>query len=234
MTQLQTIKTEIERRKSAVEGWANQGFTGAKKVLEELVSLLSFIENMEDDYEADLDFAKQLETLKEKEKKLKLPELIDWWWMQEDMEGNRMIAKAKEHFASAMRKAYNVGLSQSELPQESKISTPEQIYQRGKHDGYGECLANVANQLNEINARNASPMVLVKDFADAPKIKGWAVRNEDGSLVFISVKPIRSEEYKMWYVPGACITCYFGFNKSFPNLKWEDEPIEVELILNRL
>ena len=79
MTQLQTIKTEIERRKSAVEGWANQGFTGAKKVLEELVSLLSFIENMEDDYEADLDFAKQLETLKEKEKKLKLPELIDWW-----------------------------------------------------------------------------------------------------------------------------------------------------------
>ena len=69
----------------------------------------------------------------------------------------------------------------------------------------------------------------------APKIKGWVARDKDGELSFFSEHPIRFEDCgTKWCVPGACIVCHLGFNESFSDLKWEDEPIEVELTINRV
>lgn len=128
---IEKIKAEIERRRKAfIEKNAkiergeiyqdekddfNRTLAryGNRVISQELFELICFIELLEKDYEYDLDFAKQLEAIREEERKAKLPELIDFWWKQEDMEGNRIIAKDKEHFALAMKKAYNVGLSQS-------------------------------------------------------------------------------------------------------------------------
>lgn len=68
-----------------------------------------------------------------------------------------------------------------------------------------------------------------------PTIKGWVARDKNGSLTFFSVKPIKFEEYaERWYVFGACTTCYLGFCDFYKDLKWEDEPIEVELIIRPL
>lgn len=73
------------------------------------------------------------------------------------------------------------------------------------------------------------------DARKPPKIKGWMTRDKDSSLTFFSVKPIKFEEYaERWYVPGACTICYLGFCDFYKDLKWEDEPIEVELTIHRV
>ena len=66
-----------------------------------------------------------------------------------------------------------------------------------------------------------------------PKIKGWVARDEDGQISLHFIKPSRtrtSTRYCRWFSMNAqAIT-----RKSFPNLKWEDEPIEIELTINRI
>ena len=67
-----------------------------------------------DDFSLDeINLADELAKLREKERKVKLPNLIDFWWVQEDKNGKRLV-ETKEHFVSAMKKAYSIGLSQRE------------------------------------------------------------------------------------------------------------------------
>ena len=64
--------------------------------------------------EQDLDFANQLKQIRKEEKEANLDKLIDFWWNQEDNDGN----KTKEIFTQAMKKAYFVGKAQAEKPAE--------------------------------------------------------------------------------------------------------------------
>lgn len=63
----------------------------------------------------------------------------------------------------------------------------------------------------------------------APKIKGWIARDEDGELYLYDTEPWRDEN--LWQGRGRN-EWELNDNNLFPNLKWEDEPIEVELTLN--
>ena len=65
---------------------------------------------------------------------------------------------------------------------------------------------------------------------NAPKIKGWVARDKDGILVFFLSMPHR--DGTMWI--GSRKNEIVIDRKSFPDLKWKDEPIEVELIINRV
>ena len=69
---------------------------------------------------------------------------------------------------------------------------------------------------------------------DSPKIKGWVARDEkDGRLDFFYKKPpIRGN--KEWLPNGAGMISSIVFKYFCPDLKWEDEPIEVELTLKRI
>ena len=71
------------------------------------------------------------------------------------------------------------------------------------------------------------------------KLKGWVAKNGasnenektylyiyDNSIIFSQIKPTRNEYYKHW----DCSNFYLS-PKAFPDLKWEDEPIEVELTI---
>ena len=66
---------------------------------------------------------------------------------------------------------------------------------------------------------------------NTPKIKGWVARDKDGTLVLYGQKPDR--EIVNWDDCGTdehiCIN-----RNMFPYLKWEDEPIEVELLVKRV
>ena len=75
------------------------------------------------------DFADYLVKLRERERKAKLPEVIDFWWMQEDENGNRLI-EAKEHFACAMKTAYNVGLNHGQPFPTSILALKEHLKKR--------------------------------------------------------------------------------------------------------
>ena len=74
---------------------------------------------------------------------------------------------------------------------------------------------------------------------DSPKIKGWVARNgrisgfgtsHSESLVFFETKPYRAPDSKEWYGTTRLYLDEIGFS----NLKWEDEPIEVELTIHRV
>ena len=57
------------------------------------------------------------------------------------------------------------------------------------------------------------------------KYKLWVARDKNGFLFAYEDKPTRCDIRKEW------IGCFFSSMKNsyFPELKWEDEPIEVEL-----
>ena len=64
-----------------------------------------------------------------------------------------------------------------------------------------------------------------------PTIKGWVARDKDGQLGVYDILPIRGNT--CWY-PQVRFENWVLPENAFPDLKWEDEPIEVELIVNRV
>ena len=64
------------------------------------------------------------------------------------------------------------------------------------------------------------------------KTKGWVARDHNGSLrLFFLCKPQRMDkQYKYWY--GGSNASKGLPADDFPDLKWEDEPVEVELTIN--
>lgn len=57
--------------------------------------------------------------------------------------------------------------------------------------------------------------------------KLWIARDKDGTLIMFHEKPIRCGDYWGTSDNNEVFTITEGL---FPNLKWEDEPIEVSLI----
>jgi len=56
----------------------------------------------------------------------------------------------------------------------------------------------------------------------------WVARDRDDSLTLAESKPYIADSSKGFYKHTGH---YFEINSSlFPNLKWEDEPLEVELV----
>ena len=68
-----------------------------------------------------------------------------------------------------------------------------------------------------------------KKLTDAPKIKGWVARDKNGSITLYENKPYRDGD--IWR--GCSWKPSMIYEHFFPNLKWEDECIEVELIIRK-
>lgn len=69
------------------------------------------------------------------------------------------------------------------------------------------------------------------------KIRGWIAKNGvsndrsymyiyDNNIIFSEIKPTRDEHNKHWNFAK-----FYLDPKEFPDLKWEDEPRKVELII---
>lgn len=61
------------------------------------------------------------------------------------------------------------------------------------------------------------------------KIKGWVARDENGSLHLFEVEPRRLEDKHQWW--DRDYDCTVLDESDFPDLKWEDEPVYVKLII---
>jgi len=67
-----------------------------------------------------------------------------------------------------------------------------------------------------------------------PKIKGWVARFKNGHLWLFSKKPQRiCIHFDRWYWGNGDAEKQLP-NDMFPDLKWEDEPIEVELLIRKV
>lgn len=65
----------------------------------------------------------------------------------------------------------------------------------------------------------------------SPKIKGWVARDKNGKLNFFLGKPrkiINTQGQEYWIGHGRMKQP----NEFFPDLRWEDDPIEVELTIH--
>lgn len=61
-------------------------------------------------------------------------------------------------------------------------------------------------------------------------ISGWVARDDSGSLNVFDEEPTRDEKLGMW----SDGLDHFGLPySSFPDLTWDSDPIEVELIIKR-
>ena len=57
----------------------------------------------------------------------------------------------------------------------------------------------------------------------------WAARNKDGSMNVFRGKPIRIENEWVWDLDRSKTCGWRPVNDdAFPELKWEDEPIEID------
>lgn len=66
----------------------------------------------------------------------------------------------------------------------------------------------------------------------------WIARNEDGRLNLFDVKPqreasFRSKDY-IWIIPRGYMNQMMLDKKSFPEVTFENSPMEVELVLKKI
>ena len=66
------------------------------------------------------------------------------------------------------------------------------------------------------------------------KIKGWLVRDKDDNTAIYSKKPKRGKtEWIDCSRSPSKSSCILSFNKiMFPEITWENEPIELEITIN--
>ena len=85
----------------------------------------------------------------------------------------------------------------------------------------------------EIEAAFADGMLAERErLASCPTIKGWVARDGHGSLVFSNEKPSRVVwcGWNLWKVSRGTPAVVLP-NSIYSALRWEDEPIEVEIIV---
>lgn len=113
--------------------------------------------------------------------------------------------------------------------------TPEEINKKAYEkypvwmDTWYDCYGNSEEiDLNE-KARNAY-IEAYKEISALPTIKGWVARDKEGDLYVFRERPERTKD--AWYGTAVLFICERN-NPYFPSLRWEDEPIEVELPIIR-
>ncbi|MBO7684899.1 MAG: hypothetical protein J6Y20_05025 [Lachnospiraceae bacterium] len=101
------------------------------------------------------------------------------------------------------------------------------VWMDTEYDKYGNA---EEIDLNE-KARNAY-IEAYKEISSLPTIKGWVVRDASGELCYFSRKPFRYKGFWSTGIRHARIMM-LADRTLFPNLRYEDEPIEVELPIIR-
>lgn len=101
---------------------------------------------------------------------------------------------------------------------------------RRKSDG--EIISVEAIVYNAKNGERYSPSEL--DFNvnyEDTVIQGWVARDKSGDLYVYHTKPLRNVVADRWRGERSDIDLYN--NLLFPDLTWDDEPQEVEIIIKR-
>lgn len=147
-------------------------------------------------------------------------------------------------FCAAFDRAYALGKETGTITQEDvEKAAGEYVYERQKirHYAKREEDATMRDFDKTIKAWDAYDMeqafesganlFLGKQEKDADTvIQGWVARDEDENLFMYQTKPERDETTQMWM--GGCINFDLR-NHLFPDLTWDDEPQEVEIIIKR-
>ena len=86
--------------------------------------------------------------------------------------------------------------------------------------------------LNE-EARNAY-IKSCEEYESLPKIHGWIAKDDslyNPSLCVHLEKPVKDLAFHYWDSKGKCVCID---KKLFPEITWESEPVEVELLIRKI
>lgn len=94
----------------------------------------------------------------------------------------------------------------------------------------------IANELNRIisildtlEVKEVQEEPASEDLAKNPELSGWVARDKDGNLHVFEVKPKRTMDDCRWW--DRDYMCSEIDRNAFRDLKWEDEPVCVKLII---
>jgi hypothetical protein len=121
------------------------------------------------------------------------------------------------------------------MTQEEIQKKAEEVYPKDICGYTCECRVGAKPEPLDYNEdrRNAYIKALT-EIEELPKIKGWAVKDPDGTLFIGNNKPRRlggEPEYDMWVDLGEFMKIP---NEMLPNITWDSDPIEVELLIRRV
>lgn len=96
---------------------------------------------------------------------------------------------------------------------------------------------SVCNETISEHAYGDGYIKACEDYKSLPKIHGWVARNKEicgGRLSFFTKKPQRGT--RSWLEPDTMEDLpYEGLPKDmFPEISWESEPVEVELLIRKV
>lgn len=96
-----------------------------------------------------------------------------------------------------------------------------------------EAYPNIAEQAIERNAFRKGYKECYKEIESLPKLRGWVTKTDDGVTLFhtTSAKPEKGE---MCWFGNEGDTIIDTENNLFPELTFNDEPIEVELLIRKV
>lgn len=94
-----------------------------------------------------------------------------------------------------------------------------------------ESYPNLAEQSVERNAFRKGFKACSKTIESLPKTKGWVAKDKVGHVILFEEHPNREEFEGKWCSIYGSI---YLESDSFTELTWEDEPIEIELIIRKL
>lgn len=110
--------------------------------------------------------------------------------------------------------------------------TEEQIKQKA-FEAYPKNESEIDGYDWNENEREAYIKAL-KETESLPKLKGWVARDKNGEINYFQEYPRRiTEDRRNYWWDRDYISMCIDEN-SFPELTWEDEPIEVELLIRKL
>lgn len=103
----------------------------------------------------------------------------------------------------------------------------------GQETVLNEMFANQLNRIisfiNTLEVKEMQEEPASEDLAKNPELSGWVARDKDGNLHVFEVKPKRSIDNCEWW--DRDYKCSAIDKNAFRDLKWEDEPVCVKLII---
>jgi len=136
----------------------------------------------------------------------------------------------KRCFDFAFDRAYALGKEKEAITQE-EIEKASVEYADKTAKQYEVCNSEFVQEIMVAFEQGAN-FALGKQEKDAEEtvISGWVAADDNGDLFLCRTKPVRDEVSGMW-ISGEC-PLDVGIN-LFPDLTWDSEPQEVELIIKR-
>ena len=95
--------------------------------------------------------------------------------------------------------------------------------------GEKNALFNLLSFIDTLEVKGVQEEPASEDLAKNPELSGWVARDKDGNLHVFEVKPKRTMDDCRWW--DRDYMCSVIDKNAFRDLKWEDEPVCVKLII---